>query len=173
QLGTDTLRVNDPAAFAPHNFTITASRVTTTAGLAVSYAGTENLAVNAGLFPDTFNVRSTAAGTRTTLSSGGGGDTFNVGSTANTLDAIQGQLTLIGGPPNAFVQDDVNLFDQGSTVAHSYTLRANSVARSGAATIIYSEVEQLTLNAGSAADSAVVLATAAGTPVTLNMGAGN
>jgi Ca2+-binding RTX toxin-like protein len=173
QAGTDTLRINDPTAGTPRIYTVTATGVTTTSRLAVSYAGTENLSVNAGLFPNTFNVLGTAALTRTTINGGPNGDTFNVGNTAKTLDDIQGLLTLNGASQGAFDQDVVNLLDQGSTVAHSYVVRDNSVARSGAATIIYSGMEGLTLNAGSAADGVTVVATAAATPVTLNMGDGN
>src|SRR5262249_24929991 len=157
----------------PRLYTITATGVTTTSGLAVSYTGAENLAINAGVLSDTFNVRSTAAGTRTTLNGGDEGDTFNVGSTAGTLDDIQGTLTLNGGAQGVFGRDEVNFLDQGSTVGHSYVLRTNSVARSGAAVIVFSGMEQLALNAGSAADGVTVVSTAAGTPLTLNMGAGN
>jgi Ca2+-binding RTX toxin-like protein len=174
EAGTDTVRVNDPAAGVPRNYTVTATKVTATSGLDVNYVGMENLAVNAGILPNTFNVRATAAGTRTTINGGANGDTFNVGSTANTLDDIQGQLILNGGEQGSFGgQDVVNLFDQGSVVSRNYTLRANSVARSGAAAISYSGMEGLTLSAGSGADSVVVVGTAAGMPVTLNMGAGN
>src|SRR5205823_5436799 len=137
-------------------------------GPAVSYAGTENLAVNGGIFPNTFNVLATAAGTRTTLTGGINGDTFNVGSTANTLDDIQGALILNAGSQGPFDHDTVNFFDQGSAVGHGYTLRDNSVARTGAAVVAYSGVEQVTVDAGSAADSVGVLATVAGRQVTLN-----
>src|SRR5262249_32316750 len=82
-----------------------------------------------------------------------------------------------GGPGPAFplfLPDRVNLFDQGSVAPNTYVVRDDSVTRSGGvAVIVYHEVEQLTLNAGAAADGVVVLGTVASTPVTLNMGGGD
>src|SRR5262249_18610370 len=120
-----------------------------------------------------FNVLGTAAGARTTLNGTANSDLFQVGSSALTLDDIKGTLVLNGGSQGTLGTDTVNLFDQGSVVGNSYTLRVNSVTRTGAGVISYSDVEQLTLNAGSGADSAGVLGTADSMLVTLNMGNGN
>jgi hypothetical protein len=177
QAGSDTLRVND-ADSASHLFVVTATQVTSGAA-GVVYAGVERLTVNTAALGDTFFVRSTAAGTTTALNAGGsiGGNTFNVGNLVNTLDDIKGPLQLHGGIPTPgpitlFVADTVNLFDTGSAAANSYVVRDNSVSRSGGVVVSYSDVESVRVNAGSAADSALVVATSA-TGVVLNMGGGN
>jgi hypothetical protein len=68
----------------------------------------------------------------------------------------------------------VTIADQASTAARSYTFRAdNFLARTGIAMVGYAGVERMTLNAGSAADTVGVLATQAGAPLALNLGAGD
>jgi hypothetical protein len=94
-------------------------------------------------------------------------DTVDIG--AGTLAGIQAFVKVDGGAGS----DTVNLFDQGSTLSNSYVVRDNSIARSGSGVVSYSDVEQVKLNAGAAADSATVLATSASTFVTLNLGGGN
>jgi acrosin len=177
--GSDTLRVNDPASAASRAYAVTATRVTPAGGSDRNYAGVERLAVTAGALADAFNVFATAAGTITTLNAGAGSDTFNVGSAANTLDDIKSRLTLEGGdttPFSVFFRDQVNLLDQGSAAAHSYVVRENVLIRSGSAgsaEIAYVNAEGVALNAGAAADTALVLTTSASAPVTLNMGGGH
>jgi Ca2+-binding RTX toxin-like protein len=175
--GSDAVRINDPASGISRAYKVTSTDVTPGGGSAVSYSAVELLYVTSGAQGDTFNVFSTAAGTTTSLNAGAGFDTFNVGSATNTLDDIKGPLKLFGGtnfvPPHFGFPDQLNLFDQGSSVSNSYVVRDNSVARSGGVVVSYSDVESVTLNAGAAADSAVVLATSGLTSVTLNMGGGN
>ena len=170
--GIDTVRVNDPSGFMG-SYTVTATQVTRSSGFSMTYAA-ENLTLNGGFFGDTFDIRSTAIGTKTTVSGSTGSDTFRVGNEANTLDGIQGTLILDGGVNGEGLEDQVTFADQGSTVARSYTFRADQyLARTGSAMIGYGGMERLTLNAGNSADSVAVVATAPGTPVVLNMGAGN
>jgi Ca2+-binding RTX toxin-like protein len=172
EAGTDTLRVNDAASGSARTYTVTATKVTPTGGSDVNYAAVERLNLTAGNQNDTFFIRSTQAGTTTTINGGLGADTFNVGNASNTLDDIKGPLVLLGGATDNQT-DRVNLLDQGSSVSNSYVVRDTSVARSGGVLVVYREMEQLTLNAGAAADGLVVLFTAASSPVTLNMGGGN
>src|SRR5262249_55511142 len=154
-------------------YTVTATQVTQVGGGSVTYAGAENLTVNGGFAADSFDVRSTAAGTRTLLNGGGGGDYFRVGNGANPLHDIQGTVTLNGGGNDSLSVDEVNFMDQGSA-GRSYTLRADQIlARTGSALIAYAEMERLTLNSGDSADSVAVLATVPGMPVTLNLGGGD
>src|SRR5262249_46311843 len=80
--------------------------------------------LDAGGSPSVFNVQGTAASTPVTISLGVG-DTVNVGSTANSLDAIQGALTVNGrGVNNA-----LNIHDEGTTAQQTYTVHADSVQR--------------------------------------------
>jgi hypothetical protein len=169
--GIDSVRVNDPSGFLG-SYTVTANQVTRSSGFSMTYAA-ENLTLNGGFFADTFDIRSTATGTKSTVNGGPGTDVFRVGNEANTLDGIQGTLLLNGGAQDNNFGDQVILNDQGST-ARSYTFRADPfVARTGSAMIGYGEMEGLTLNAGNFADSAAVLTTFPGTPLALNMGTGD
>jgi Ca2+-binding RTX toxin-like protein len=171
-VGTDNLRINNPASSLGGVYTVTPTQVLATLSCRVSYAGAERLSLAAGAQNDTFFLRGTAAGTTTTINGGNGADTFNVGNAINTLDDVKGTLVLLGGATDNR-PDSTNLFDQGSSVSNSYVVRDTSVTRSGGVAIVYREMEQLTLSAGTAADGLVVGSTVAGTPVTLNMGGGN
>jgi hypothetical protein len=71
-------------------------------------------------------------------------DTFRVRSFTETLDTIQGSLTLNG--EGGF--DSLTVNDQGSTTPHTYSITANSVKRSGAAPINFTGMESLTVNKG-------------------------
>jgi len=166
--GSDLLRVNDPASGAARTYTVTTTSVKPTGGFDVSYAGTESVALTAGGLADTFNVQSTALGTAMTINEGAGNDTANVGSTANTLDDIQGVLSLNG---QAGV-DSLNLRDQGSSAGQSYTLTSGKLTRSGGVLTGYSGMESLELDAGAFDDNVAVQSTAAATPINLNTGAG-
>jgi hypothetical protein len=91
---------------------------------------------------DTFNVFKTTG--RLTLDAGQGNDTFSVGSAANTLDVIQGAVTVDG----EFGTDTLNVNDQGSTTPHTYTQTATTLDRSGAARITFAGIESLHVNKG-------------------------
>jgi Ca2+-binding RTX toxin-like protein len=171
EAGTDNLRINEPAGILGF-YTITSDRVTRS-GLDVGYTGAENLTITTGTATDIFTVRSTAAGTRTTINSGAGSDQFTVGDAAQTLDGIAGLLTLNAGDQGTFVGDMVFFNDQGS-VARNYTVRADGgLARSGGAFIATSGMENMNLNTGNFADQVAVVGTPAGTRVALNLGGGN
>jgi hypothetical protein len=120
-------------------YTITGTPVTTT--LTVSAPG-----------PDTVNVQASAAGTTTIIQGGSGShQTFNVGSTANTLDPIQGPVTVNGGTGGSTT---LNINDQGSTTAHTYTQTATTFSRDGVATITFSHITTLNPQKGQRAGSA-------------------
>jgi hypothetical protein len=72
-----------------------------------------------------FDVQGTVAGTTTTIDTGPGRDTVNVGSTANTLDAIQGALNVNGQGANT----TLDISDQSTTVAQIYEVYASSIHR--------------------------------------------
>ncbi|QJW94920.1 beta strand repeat-containing protein [Frigoriglobus tundricola] len=169
--GTDTLRINDSASFVGGPYTINSAQVAS-GGRTVNYTGTENLAVTGGFVGDTFNVQSTAVTVQTTLTGGPNGATFNLGGTDNTLANIRGAVALNGGPPGGSAATVVNLIDEG-TGARAYTVQANGVSRAGIGAVSYTGVQQVALDAGSGSDSVTVLATAPGTALVLNMGAGN
>jgi hypothetical protein len=92
---------------------------------------------------DTFNVLKTTG--QLTIDGSAGNDTINVGSAANTLDPIQGAVTVDGGLGGT---DTLNINDQGSTTPHTYTQTATTLSRNGAADIIFSNVESLQVHKG-------------------------
>jgi hypothetical protein len=121
--------------------------------------------------PDNVFVSSTPAGVPITIVDGGNIDIIHVGSAANTLDGIQGPLT-VNGSISGFNTLIIN--DQGSTTPHVYTQTATTLSRSGAATISFFNVENLAVNKGpvsgtppAAADLALTSPVAAGQTATL------
>jgi len=85
----------------------------------IQYAEIENLNISFGSGDNVINVRSTAAGSVTTLTTQGGNDTFNVSSDAPTnlgnLDGIRGDLVLAGGGG----VNTVNVSDRGNTTGRT------------------------------------------------------
>jgi hypothetical protein len=95
--------------------------------------------------PDNVFVSSTPAGAPITIVDGGNIDVIRVGSAANTLDGIQGPLT-VDGSISGFNTLIIN--DQGSKTPHTYKQTATTLSRSGAATISFFNVESLAVNKG-------------------------
>jgi hypothetical protein len=123
--------------------------------------------LKAGMSPNTIDVQSTAAGIPVTITMGNGGNTINVGSSSNTLDGLLAALNVTGGTG----ANTLNLNDQGSSAAQTYTIAATTVNRSGAAGITYSKMKKLVLRASSGTDTITIVNTATSTPVTVT-GAG-
>jgi acrosin len=140
-----TLNVNDDGSTAAQTYTLNSSVTRTGAGL-ISYFtalfsvfinggqgsnvydvnGTENLlttTLNTGNGRDTVNVKATTG--PLTVNPGSGTDMVNIGDTSNTLNEILDVVTVHG-----VGSDTVNMFDQGSTTPHTYTLTASSMTRS-------------------------------------------
>jgi acrosin len=98
--------------------------------------------INSGGGIDTVNVRATLG--PLALKLGAGNDKANVGSTLNTLDAIQGTVTVDGQGDI----DSLNVNDQGSVTPHVYTTSSTTFTRTGAANVTFSNVESPKLNKG-------------------------
>jgi Ca2+-binding RTX toxin-like protein len=116
--GCTTLLVDDSADTTARAATLTASALTGLAPAAIDYgAGICSLSITGGSGGNTFAVQGTAAlSGGTTLTAGAGGDTVNVGSAANTLDPIQGAVTVHGQGGNT----TLNYNDQGATPSNTY-----------------------------------------------------
>jgi hypothetical protein len=144
--GPGTLNVNDDGSTAAQTYTLNAGSVTRTGAGLISYGsallsivvnggqgsnvydvnGTENLlstTLNTGNGRDTVNVQATFG--PLTVNPGSGADLVNIGDTSNTLDEISDVVNV-----NGLGSDTVNMFDQGSTTPHTYTLTASSMTRS-------------------------------------------
>jgi Ca2+-binding RTX toxin-like protein len=153
--GTTALTVNDSGETSARTATITDGSITGLAPAAISYTPSNGsgaqitaLTVNGGNANDTVNVQSTSASTPVTVNGGGGNDTVNVGGTADTLDTILGPVTANG---QAGTGDTLNLKDQGSSAAHSYTVTATTVNR-GMGLITFGTMERTNVTAGSGDD---------------------
>ncbi len=119
---------------------------------------------------DVIGLTNVTPGTVTTVNSGGGVNTVNVGSipppTPNDgdVDNIQGPLTVIGNGA-----DTMNVDDTGSAVSRTGTLTSSALFGLGMAPtgIVYSGLAYLNINLGTAADQFNVQSSAAGTTSTI------
>jgi hypothetical protein len=137
--------------------------------------GVTSLILDGGSTGDTYDIKSTAAGTVTTVNGGPGNDTFNITpsdaifNNNDNFGNITGPLTVNGGGG----ADLLIIDDQNDTAADTYTIAAGSVQRTGSAGVTYTGMQDVVINGGSGGDTYNVNSTAAGTPVIVNAGAGN
>lgn len=137
-------------------------------GLA-TYAGFQlgEVQIDLGSMGDTVNLLGSHAGAMI-INGNGGGDTVNAGNAASSLDDIAGPVTFNGNAGT----DRLNLNDQGDVTDNTYTLQANSVARTGGPTISFATLENLVLNGGTGTNTYNVNATGATISTTVNDGTG-
>jgi hypothetical protein len=151
--GSNTVNVNDQTNTGTQTYVVTDSTVTrgpTFGGL--TYGTVQTLVLNGGSGADIYNIQGTASGTATTVKGGAASDTFDVGSTINTLDAILGALTIKGNGGTNVLQ----LFDQGNAVGQTFTLSPTLITRSGGVSITYGTMISLGIQAGTGNDSMTV-----------------
>jgi hypothetical protein len=155
------------------SYVITATSVANSAMQPVKYADVESLEINAGNFPNVFNVQGTAAGVITTISGGNDNDQFLVSDQAVTLDSVRGQLNLHGKGGEA---NSVRLDDSANTADQVFSMYGSGVYRTGLgadAPIIYENIRTLDLLAGRGNDQLHVRNTAPGVNTSFNGGNGN
>lgn len=165
----EALNINDQGDADPHTYVVTSTTVDRNGAATITYATVESLMLNAGLAANTINVRSTLAATPVTVNGGPDDDTINVGNLSDSLDDIQGTISVNGNAPAA--SDALNVDDQGDAEAHVYSITGTTVDRDGAATITYATVETLTVNGGTGGNTLYVKNTVATTAVIVNAGA--
>src|SRR5205823_2440987 len=91
-------------------------------------------------------------------------NTFTVGNAGNSLDNIQGAVTLNGQS----TADMIILNDQGATSGQSYSLTSNSLTRGTSAPIFFNGIENVVLNASPFGDAITQLGMPqTGTPVAI------
>jgi hypothetical protein len=128
-----------------------------------------------GLAADTVNVHAT--GVPTNLSSGGGADTINVGSPANSLDPILGIVTVNGQGANT----TLNVNDSGTSSNQVYILVTTQFTRTPdvqplgnpTQTINYFNIAHVNVYGGSGYGTWFVESTLAGTTTALYSGGGS
>ena len=139
----------------------------------ITYSGLAGLNISLGSGGNTFTIASTYSATATTLNSGNGNDTVNVGSTANVLDGIQGALTLNG--MSHLTGDTLNITATGNAANHQYGLTDTTFSRDGMAMITYGTFEALNVSLGSGKNTFTINNISPTTVTTVNGGsnAGN
>jgi hypothetical protein len=174
--GADKLVANDRNNAQASTWTITAGemdRTVATITRTISYSGVEAVEADAGSMPDNIAVASTSA--PTTVRGGGGADAISVGAGTNSLDGIQGIVTVDGEADAAQLQ--VN--DQANTKSANWVVTGSTVSRVNQApagsvpvTIQYANIGNLSLTTGSAGtfDNVGVRGTSAATTVNIVAG---
>ena len=109
----------------------------------INYNNVNTLTINAGNGANNYTISSTAPGTATMLNAGSGNDSILVGSAAHTLDGIQGALTLTAGNLVG-----LNIDDQGSGAARTFTVSGTGIAWPGGPSVTYSGMGSLVVNGG-------------------------
>jgi predicted outer membrane repeat protein len=159
--------------FFPNIYTVTNATVSNGFAATIHYSGLRSLTLNGSSADDLYNIESTALGTATNVNTGASNNTVNVSPTDKILADIQGDLTIQGaGHTVANLDDQNDSFSFILVFPNFYTVTSSTVSSGFSATIHYSGLSALTLNGDSAEDIYDVESTAAGTPVTINTGAG-
>jgi Ca2+-binding RTX toxin-like protein len=118
-----------------------------------------------GAGADTFDVAGTLAGVPVTVYVGGGDVTINVAS----LGALGADLTIVGGTG----RETLSIDDRAAAASQAYTITADRIARGGAGAVHFQFLDEVNLLGGSGADTYDVRATAEGTAMTIDAGAGD
>jgi hypothetical protein len=164
--GPTALIFNDRANAANTTYTITATAVSRP-GWVFAYAGIASLVFNGGNGNDVYNIIGTALGTATTVNTGGGANSVNIGGPNSGLFDVPGPLAVNGGggPAQLVFNDQANLFNT------TYTITATAVSRPGWV-FSYAGVVSLVFNGGQGNDVYNIIGTALGTATTVNTGGG-
>jgi hypothetical protein len=111
----------------------------------------------------TINIEDTMAEVPIAINLSDGTDQVNLSPTSQNLNTIEGNVTIHGQAGAVLTCND-----QSNSGAHTYTITANTIARSDSGLIRYSGVGDVVLNGGSGDDTFIVQSTAPGTSITLN-----
>ncbi len=122
-------------------------------GATINYSGFDGLNILLGSGNDFFRVRSTAAGTHTTVRTGAGADTIAVGSIGDRLDFLDGLLTIDGGASAAGTSDRLILTDTGDndrsgSASFNAATGVGLVSGLGSAGIEFTRVEAVEVHPG-------------------------
>ena len=172
--GGDTLNVDDSGSAALGSGTLTATTLTGLGMGGLTYSGLAALNIALGSGNQTFNVQSTVSQMVTTVSTGTGTNTIDLGSLApgvgGILDNLHGPLTVVGGGSST----TVNVDDQGSTGAESGTLTATTLTglAFGNGGFTYSGLGALNIALGSGTETFNIQSTISQTVSTVSMGTG-
>jgi Ca2+-binding RTX toxin-like protein len=165
QGGVDVVNFNDQDNGFSDEFLITDDTVQRDVSALTTYETVETVTVNAGGGANRIIVASTTAGVRVNINAGAGNDDIHVGDFAGgDLDLLPSTVTVDGqaGVDAMFVND------MGDSSQAAMFIRSSSVDRTGPFLALYSQVESLTVSAGSGNNLLRVDSVSAGTPVRVN-----
>jgi N-acetylneuraminic acid mutarotase len=179
-LGTTTLQVDDSSdpiaanwVFNQGGMTIASvQRTEFGSPLKINFDALTSLIAIGGNSGNVFSVLGTSTSSTTQIQAGTGGDQINVGNATHNLDAV-GDLYLVGAG-----NTQLNVNDRATAAFLSpvtFLVQNGAVYRTRAALqtqIQCSGIAGIGISGGSSSTTFTVLGTAAGTPLTLNAGAG-
>lgn len=148
----DRVILHDQSHPVGETYTITSTRVRRANGFGgLDYEACEELfLLTSGPGSDTIDVESTLGTTPVTVNCHGGDDTVNLA--AGLLDAVEGAVTVHGGPG----VDTVNTYDQNDTGKDDYTITVNTLTKSSVTAPSFGgltyDVEFLNLDANDSAN---------------------
>ncbi len=149
--GQDTFDVRDTAQINPSVYNISSNTLERVGSAAMTFNAMEIFKLTATGATDEIRVRSTGTTCTYNLFSGANSDRFYIGDgTTKRLDPIDGAISIDGQSGSS---DEVNLYDQDSTSAATYTGTATSVYSSDTALISLSNTEQAWFYGSSAGDT--------------------
>jgi hypothetical protein len=165
--GADRLTVNDSTTSAANSYTFDESGFSVSGSTNVSPDSIESFVVNGSQGGNTFTVRQLASGAAVTLNGNGGNDMFSLGSTTNSVEPLDGTITIDGGAGS----DTVNIRDQAELLALGFTISDTTVTRTGMGAVSYAGISQLNVHSGGGAGKVhTVNSTAAGTQIRVSPG---
>jgi hypothetical protein len=132
-----------------------------------AWSGLGGITIAATSGNDTINVENAAAGTPIAVDLGTGADVVNLSPVAHTLGNLLAAVSVNGGGV-----DTLNVNDQATAAAQSWTVTGNSVTRGGAGPVNYANVSSLVVNGGDGDNTYIVTGTSASLGTTLNTGGG-
>jgi hypothetical protein len=183
-LGTDSLNVFDQSNGANQDFTLAATSVARFGAAPITFGpamkfitvnggngnNTYNVlgtalngeTLNTGNGHDAINVEETGSGGVFTINEGTGGDDVHLGAGAENLDHLQGTINVNG---NSFGVDNLTVDDQANTGAQIFSLKSDSISRTGAGLIQYNLLNNLSVLTGTGGGQFNVLGTSAVTSI--------
>ena len=152
----------------PEQYTVTGTSVNSLISNRILYTGLSGLTLNGTVLNAAdYAVQSTTAHTPVAINTGPYANTVRLTPTAKDLGNLAGPVSVVGGGATT-----VELDDQAGTAPATYAVTDTAITRSHAAAVQYANVHRVTVNGDAGPATWRVLATAAGTPVVLNGGAG-
>jgi hypothetical protein len=168
-LGQSSLEIHDDGDFNSHAVRMDGTSLSGLAPAAITWSPYDltSLSVTGGTGNNTWNVAGTSGYFGTSLTFRGN-DTINVGDNSNTLNSIQGPLSI----NVSYGTQQLNLNDNGQTSGQNYTLAGNTLTRPGMAPISF-DVARVALNAGSGNDSVTISSAPTSGAISLDGSAGS